>query len=111
MIEKNAPVPASVKQTFYTQKAEQTSLTIELLQRKDPFTPPETLGQFAFGPLRKPEASHPIVIELGYDGTGRVAVTATDGRTGESVAREFSKQAEADLSAMFLRLQALAIKA
>jgi molecular chaperone DnaK (HSP70) len=111
MIDKNVPVPASIKQTFYTQKADQTSLTIELLQRKDPFTPPETLGQFAFGPLRKPERGHPVAIELGYDGTGRVAVTATDGRTGESVAREFSKQAEADLSAMFLRFQGLSIKA
>jgi molecular chaperone DnaK len=111
MIDKNVPVPASIKQTFYTQKADQTSLTIELLQRKDPFTPPETLGQFAFGPLRKPERGHPVAIELGYDGTGRVAVTATDGRTGESVAREFSKQAEADLSAMLLRFQGLSIKA
>ncbi|MFU8848487.1 MAG: Hsp70 family protein [Opitutales bacterium] len=111
MVEKNVPVPATVKQTFYTQKAEQTSLTIELLQRKDPFTPPETLGQFAFGPLRKPEAGHPISIELGYDGTGRVAVTATDGRTGETVAREFSRETEADLSAMYLRLQELIVRA
>jgi hypothetical protein len=38
-------------------------------------------------------------------------VTATDGRSGASVEREFSKQAEADPSAMFLRLQGLAIKA
>lgn len=111
MIEKNVPVPAAIKQTFYTQKADQTSLTIELLQRKDPFTPPETLGQFAFGPLSKPGVNHPVAIEVGYDGTGRVAITATDGRTGESVAREFSKQAEADLGTMYLRLQDLVIRA
>lgn len=110
MIEKNVPVPTSVKQTVYTQKAEQTSVSIELLQRKDPFTPPETLGQFSFGPLRRPAAGHPITIELGYDGTGRVKVTAADGRTGESVEREFSKQAEADLTAMYVHLQKLAVR-
>jgi molecular chaperone DnaK len=111
MIEKNVPVPTTAKQTFYTQKADQTSLSIELLQRKDPFTPPETLGQFTFGPIRRPEAGHPVSIEMGYDGTGRVTVTAADGRTGESVAREFSKQAEADLTAMYARLQKLPVRA
>ncbi len=111
MIEKNVPVPTTAKQTFYTQKADQTSLSIELLQRKDPFTPPETLGQFTFGPIRRPESGHPVSIEMGYDGTGRVSVTASDGRTGESVAREFSKQAEADLSSMYARLQKLPLKA
>ena len=110
MLEKNIPVPASIRQIFYTQKPGQTSLTVELLQRKDPFTPAEPLGQFAFGPLRNPEPNHPVAIELGYDGTGRVAVTASDGRTGESVAREFSKQAEADLGAMFVRLQGLPVR-
>lgn len=111
MIEKNVPVPTSAKQTFYTQKDGQTSLSIELLQRKDPFTPPETLGQFTFGPIKRPDNQHPVAIELGYDGTGRVSVTASDGRTGESVAREFSKQAEADLTAMYAQLQKLALKA
>lgn len=111
MIEKNMPVPTTAKQTFYTQKAGQSSLSIELLQRKDPFTPPETLGQFTFGPIRRPEAQHPVSIELGYDGAGRVTVTAADGRTGESVAREFSKQAEADLSVMYAHLQKLPVRA
>lgn len=111
MIEKNVPVPVSARQTFYTQGANQTSVTLELLQRKDPFTPPETLGQFTFGPLRHPEPGHPVVVEMGYDGVGRVTVTATDGRTGESVEREFSKQTEADLTATYARLQKLAVRA
>lgn len=111
MIEKNVPVPVTAKQTFYTQKGDQTSISIELLQRKDPFTPPETLGQFTFGPLRRPEQGHPVSVEMGYDGTGRVTVTATDGRTGESVEREFSKQAEADLTAMYAHLQTLTVRA
>lgn len=111
MIEKNVPVPVTAKQTFYTQKAEQPSLSIELLQRKDPFTPPETLGQFTFGPLRRAEAGHPVMIELGYDGTGRVSVTATDGRSGESVAREFARQAEADLAAAYQQVRALPLRA
>jgi molecular chaperone DnaK len=111
MVEKNVPVPATARQTFYTQKAEQTSVTVEILQRKDVFTTPETLGQFTFGPIRRPESSHPVTIEIGYDGTGRVTVTATDGRTGESVAREFSKQEEADLSAMYAQHGRLTLRA
>lgn len=111
MIEKNVPVPTTAKQTFYTQKADQSSLSIELLQRKDPFTPPETLGEFSFGPIRRSVTGHPVSIEMGYDGVGRVTVTATDGRTGESVAREFSKQAEADLTAMYARVEKLVVRA
>lgn len=111
MIEKNVPVPVTAKQTFYTQSSNQQSVSVELLQRKDPFSTPETLGQFSFGPLRRPENSHPVEIEMGYDGTGRVSVTATDGRTGESVEREFSKQTEADLTAMYAQLQKLVVRA
>ena len=111
MIEKNVPVPVTTKQTFYTQAAGQTVLTIELLQRKDPFTPAESLGQFTFGPLRRPEAGYPVAIELGYDGTGRVSVTATDGRTGESVARDFSRQGDTDLTDRYTHLQKLALRA
>lgn len=111
MIEKNVPVPVTAKQTFYTQSADQKSVTIELLQRKDPFTPPEALGKFTFGPLRRPATGHPVNLEIGYDGTGRVTVTATDGRTGDAVERQFSQQAEADLTAMYHRLQGLVVRA
>ena len=59
MIEKNVPVPTTAKQTFYTQKADQTSLSIELLQRKDPFTPPETLlGLYEGTPLPERTWAH-----------------------------------------------------
>jgi len=63
------------------------------------------------GDALRPEMNHPVAIEMGYDGTGRVTVTATDGKTGESVAREFSKQAEADLTAMYAHLKKLTLRA
>lgn len=110
MIEKNVPVPATAKETFHTQNANQPSLSVEVLQRKDPFTPPETLGQFTFGPLPQTAPGHPVAIEMGYDGTGRVQVTAVDGRTGQTVERQFSRQQEADLGATYAHLQTLVVR-
>ena len=40
-----------------------------------------------------------------------VSVTATDGRTGESVARDFSRQGDTDLTDRYTHLQKLALRA
>ncbi|PXA03502.1 hypothetical protein DDZ13_10985 [Coraliomargarita sinensis] len=110
MIEKNVPVPTSFKQTVYTRKDEQTTVSLEILQRKDPYTPAESLGSFDFGPIQKPEKNYPVQVHMGYDDAGRVTVIAKDGRTGESVEQQFSKGSDSDLSDTYKFMQQIQIK-
>ncbi|MGB0370425.1 MAG: Hsp70 family protein [Opitutales bacterium] len=110
MIEKNVPVPTDCSTTVYTQDGTQDTLSLEILQRKDPFSSPESLGKFSFGPIRSPEINYPVEIKMGYDDTGRVTVHARDGKTGASVERQFSQNGSADLSDAYSQLQALKLK-
>ena len=63
-----------------------------------------------FGPIRKPEKNYPVEVHMGYDDAGRVTVTARDGRTGESVEQQFSKNGDSDLSDTYKRLQQVQVK-
>jgi molecular chaperone DnaK len=110
MITKNTPLPASYKQTIYTRRENQENVSLEILQRKDTYSEPETLGTFTFGPLKAPEKNHPIEVEMGYDSNGRVTVTASDPRSGKSIAREFGGKEEQELGRVFKHLQSLVIQ-
>jgi len=97
LIEKNMPVPVSAKQTLYTLKDEQASLAVEVLQRKDRHSAPETLGDFRFGPIASPAKNYPVEITLGFDESGRVTVAARDLRTGATMQRQFGGGEDRDL--------------
>jgi molecular chaperone DnaK len=104
LIEKNIPVPVSVQRTVYTRSSEQRHVSIEVLQRKDPFSDVETLGKTRFGPLSGYEANHPISITMGYDETGRVTVHAADELSGHQVEKEYDQGADGELSGMMKQM-------
>lgn len=111
LIEKHVPVPISVKQTLYTHRADQQNITLELMQRKNDFEPPELLGQFIFGPLSSPEVNYPIEMEIGFSAMGRITVLAKDSRTGVRLEREVANKATEDWESVYRHLAALPIKA
>lgn len=110
LIEKHVPVPVSVKQTLYTHRADQTSITLELMQRKNDFEPPEVLGQFTFGPLANPEINYPIEVEIGFSAMGRTTVIAKDSRTGSRIEREVSGKESEDWAEVYQQLASLPLK-
>ncbi len=110
LIEKHVPVPVAVKQTLYTHRADQNSITLELMQRKNDFEPPEVLGQFTFGPLAHPEINYPIEVEIGFSAMGRTTVIAKDSRTGARIEREISGKETEDWAEVYQHLAALPIK-
>lgn len=110
MIEKNMPVPAIFRQTFYTQSANQTQISVEVLQRKDADTPTEAVGNFHFGPFQDPAPGIPIEVEIGYDENARVLVSASDARTGRAVRREFGNDSVQALNETYLHLRQLLIR-
>jgi molecular chaperone DnaK len=110
LIEKHVPVPVSVKQTLYTHRADQNSITLELMQRKNDFEPPEVLGQFTFGPLANPEMNYPIEVEIGFSTMGRTTVIAKDSRTCARIEQEIVGKETEDWAEVYHQLAALPIK-
>lgn len=110
LIEKHVPVPVSVKQTVYTHRADQDSITLELMQRKNDFEAPELLGQFTFGPLAHPEINYPVEVEIGFSAMGRTTVIAKDSRTGLKIEREVTNQATENWEDVYQKLAGLTIK-
>ena len=110
LIEKHVPVPVSVKQTVYTHRADQQSVTLELMQRKNDFEAPELLGQFTFGPLAQPELNYPIEVEIGFSAMGRTSVIAKDSRTGLKLEREVTNQESENWADVYQHLSSLPLK-
>ena len=110
LIEKHVPVPVSVRQTLYTHRPDQTSITLELMQRKNDFEAPESLGQFTFGPIATPEINYPIEVEIGFSAMGRTTVIAKDSRSGARIEREITSGESGDWGEVYQHLSTLPIK-
>lgn len=78
LIEKNMPLPAAAKKIFYTTRADQKRIILELVQLKSDCIHPLSLGKFAFGPIASPRKNHPLEVSISYDSEGLVQVKARD---------------------------------
>ncbi len=104
LVPKNRPLPASGRKTFHVDTKQDDRVTIEVIQRKDRFCQPETLGTFAFGPLPTGLTDRPIEVCLGYDKHGRAHVEVTDQLSGTDLKETMGSQAECDLQELRTRL-------
>ena len=80
-----------------TNRPEQTRVILEIVQSKGEREPEQSLGHFAFGPLRAPRLNYPVELSLAYDSEGLVRVTAKDMVTGEALQREMAAGGDSDL--------------
>jgi len=92
LIARNTPIPTRRTMTYYTNRADQARIVLDIVQVKAPGEPPIRLGYFAF-PLDQPRKNHPLEITLGYDEHGMVSVVARDPDTGREVKRDFTGSA------------------
>ena len=81
VIPRNTPIPARRTLTYYTNRADQARIILDVVQAKGPLEPPVSLGHFAF-PVDQPRKNHPLEITLGYDEHGMVSVVARDPDSG-----------------------------
>ena len=91
LVKRNEPLPARQTATFYTTRADQTRLVLDVVQSKGENDIVASLGLFAFGPLRRPRKNYPVEVTLAYDTEGLVRVTARDLVTGEAMERELTQ--------------------
>lgn len=87
LIARNTPVPASQRLTFYTTRADQARMIVEVVQvhGEGAARTENSLGHFAFGPIETPRKNYPIEIELGYDVDGMVSARAFDPASGKEI--------------------------
>jgi molecular chaperone DnaK len=85
LLPRNAPLPAKNVASVYTTRADQQRIVVEVLQRKNAESPVCSLGNFDFGPIRRPRRNYPVEITLAYDIEGVVNVSARDPQTNESM--------------------------
>jgi molecular chaperone DnaK len=97
LVKRNSPLPARATTTIYTNRAEQTRVILEIVQSKGERDAGQSLGHFAFGPLRAPRLDYPVELSLAYDAEGLVRVTARDLVTGEALQREMAAGGDSDV--------------
>lgn len=104
LVSKNRPLPVQAQKTLYVDTIHDDHVSIEIMQRKDVYSDPETLGVFAFGPLPSALTDHPIEVDLGYDRQGRAHVKVTDRVSGINLQQAIDTQGNHDLYELKERL-------
>jgi hypothetical protein len=64
LIARNTPFPARRTITYYSNRADQARLILDIVQVKAPGEATISLGHFAF-PIDRPRKNHPLAITLG----------------------------------------------
>jgi molecular chaperone DnaK (HSP70) len=87
LIKRNTPLPATHTATFYTTRPEQTRIILDIVQSKDGVEVVDSLGYFAFGPIRRPQKNYPVEVTVSYNAEGMARVQARDPISGETLER------------------------
>ena len=97
LVKRNTPLPAQATHMFFTHRAEQERMVVEVVQTRELATgdvEENSLGRFSFGPLLKPRLNYPVRISLAYDQSGLVRVQARDEDTGQVINEVLGKNEE-----------------
>lgn len=91
LIKKNMPLPASTRRIYYTTRANQDRIVLELVQYRDSNDKVISLGQLVVGPLPSPRSNYPIEVSVENREDGTVAVLASDAQTGVELTQVFGR--------------------
>lgn len=98
LIKKNMPLPALVKRTYYTTRANQERMVLDLLQFRDGPQDAVSLGTLTVGPLPSPKQNYPIEVTVETRDDGTVAVQAYDAETGIELKQVFGRDNDAGIA-------------
>ncbi len=90
LIHRNAPLPTSVKRTFFTNRPNQTRIVLELAQVDEEDRLPKSLGHFIFDGIKNPHKNYPIEVTLNYNLDGTIVASANDQVTGKTMEHTIS---------------------
>jgi hypothetical protein len=90
LIKKNSSLPVIVRKRYYTARADQERILLEIMQYRNG-EEPTSLGQLIVGPLASPRLNYSVDVTLENREDGTVAVEAFDADTNVALKSEFSR--------------------
>lgn len=106
IVPENVPLPARATRTYFTNRADQERVVLEIVQFRANEESQTQLGQLVVGPLVRPRSNYPVDVAIEARTDGTVAVNARDAETGTELAQVFSRD-DATATAALAGQQAL----
>jgi molecular chaperone DnaK len=100
LIKKNMPLPVKVRKTYYTTRAGQERIVLDVVQYREAGGALLPLGHLVVGPLAAARANHPVEVTTEYRVDGTVSVEAYDAQSGVELAAVFGGDAEGSASSL-----------
>lgn len=95
LIKQNMPLPAKVTKAYYTTRANQTRIVLELVQfRMGEEAAAVSLGQLVVGPLPSPRQNYPIEVTVESLEDATIRVQAWDASTGVELQQTFGRTSD-----------------
>ena len=91
LIKQNMPLPIRVKKTYFTTRANQDLMVLDLVQFRERDGETISLGTLTVGPLPSPRLNYPIEVTVENREDGTVAVQAFDADTGVELQQVFGR--------------------
>jgi molecular chaperone DnaK len=92
LIRQNMPLPAKVTKTYYSSRASQQRIVVELVQfRAGDEAKAVSLGQLVVGPLPSPRQNYPVDVTVEAQEDGTIRVSAWDAETGVELQQTFGR--------------------
>ena len=103
LIKKNMPLPARVQKTYYTTRANQERIVLELVQFLDARDTAVSIGHMVIGPLPDPRINYPILVKVEYREDSTVAVNACDAQTGVELKQVFGRDEDGGMAQLSMQ--------
>ncbi|MCF8364990.1 MAG: Hsp70 family protein [Bacteroidales bacterium] len=93
LIKKSMPLPARAKRTYYTTKAEQNRIVLDVVQMREKDNLIQ-VGKLMVGPLPNPSLNYAVEVTLENTEDGIITVSAYDPNTGVELEQSFNNNPE-----------------
>ncbi len=106
VVPQNVPLPGRATRTFFTTRAEQERIVLEIVQFRPGDGQETYLGDLVVGPLARPRLNYPVDVTIEVRADSTVAVSAYDAESGLELEQLFSRD-DASAAAALARQHAL----
>lgn len=93
LVKKNMPLPSVNEKTYFTTRADQKRMRLEIIEYLKKGTQEQSLGNLVIGPLPSNEANYPIKVKIESRTDGTVWFKAIDPKTGMEIEKVFGDEA------------------
>jgi molecular chaperone DnaK len=100
IVPQNVPLPARAARTYFSTRADQQRIVLEIVQSRINVPGAVYLGKLVVGPLPRPRLNYPVDVAIEVRTDETVAVSACDAETGLELHHQFARDDETGASAL-----------